>query len=773
MPPSFLRLSFSLLLTLVAYPVSAFNTPVTGSVQNVQGYGASAAGQSLGIAPPGLLRSSPSATSAPSATSNPSGADNARAERAPDTPPAQTRALAEPSKFQRFVQETTGEWLPVFGSELFQGTAFAPDTTLPAPANYLVGPGDEIRINVWGSVDYSGTHLVDRSGRIQLPKVGTIAVAGTPVRQLEALLKTSIARVFTNFEVSASLGRLRSIQIYVVGQAQQPGVHTVPGLSTLVNAVFASGGPTANGSMRRIELKREGRTVSSLDLYDFIALGSKGADLPLQAGDVIVIPPAGPRVAITGAFDQAAIYELKNSGVPLSEVLQLSGGVPTLAATRKALLERIDPSQAPARQVQELSLSPLGLLTPLKDADVVTLLPISPGFGNAITLQGTVAQPLRHPFVSGMRVQDLIPEREALITPDYYRRKNLLVQNALPTSNGVQGVTERVNKLAEEINWDYAVVERLNKDRLTTELLPFNLRKAVVDRDPAHNLLLQAGDVVTVLSNTDVRLPQQQRSRLVRLEGEVAAPGVYQALPGETLPQLIARVGGLTPQAYVFGTELLRESVKTLQQQNLVTLIRQLEGQLQAQTRLPASPEAAAQATLAQQQQQAQVRTQLDRLKTLQSNGRLALELSPEARLPAQALPALPLEDGDRIHIPSLPSFVAAAGAVHNENVFIHKVGKTVGDILQSAGLTEDAEISATFVLRADGTVVSSRGTGGWLGGRNINSLSLMPGDTVVVPAKLDRESRYDFITRSLKDWTQIFSSFGLGVAALKTIQGL
>jgi protein involved in polysaccharide export with SLBB domain len=769
MPPSFLRLSFSL-LALVAHQASAFNTPVPASLQPPSGYGAVVPVPPTGIAQPGLFKTPPPTPLTPSAT------DSTPPERPPvvkQAPPTALRAAAEPSKFQRFVQETTGDLLTIFGSELFQGTAFAPDTTLPAPANYRVGPGDEIRINVWGSVDYSGSHTVDRSGRIQLPKVGTIAVAGTPVRQLDALLKTSISRVFTNFEVSASLGRLRSIQIYVVGQAQQPGVHTVPGLSTLVNAVFASGGPTANGSMRRIELKRDGRTVSTLDLYDFIALGSKGADLPLQPGDVIVIPPAGPRVAITGAFDQAAIYELKSSGATLNEVLQLSGGVPTLAATRKTLLERIDPAQAPARQVLELALSPQGLLTPLKDGDVITLLPISPGFGNAITLQGTVAQPLRYPFVSGMRVQDLIPERAALITPDYYRRKNLLVQNTAPTNNAAQGITDRVSNLADEINWDYAVVERLNKDRLTTELLPFNLRKAVVERDPAHNLLLQAGDVVTVMNHTDVRLSQQQRSRIVRIEGEVAAPGVYQALPGETLPQLIARVGGLTPQAYVFGTELLRESVKTLQQQNLSTLIRQLEGQLQAQTSTPSSPEAAALASQAQQQQQARVKMQLDRLKTLKSNGRLALELSPEAKLPATALPGLPLEDGDRIHIPSLPGFVAAAGAVHNENVFIHKAGKTVGDILQSAGLTEDAEASATFVLRADGTVVSSRGAGGWFSGRNINSLGLMPGDTVVVPAMVDRESRYDFVTRSVKDWTQIFSNFGLGIAALKTIKGL
>lgn len=702
-------------------------------------------------------------------------------------PAAQPRPpiVDAPTQFQRFVQESTGELLPVFGAALFaDDAAFVPDTSLPAPADYALGAGDEVHVHLWGSVDYVGAHVVDRNGQIHLPKVGAISLKGVPARNLNAVIRSRVAQVFTNFDVTATLGSLRSLQVYVVGQARKPGLHTVPGLSSLVNAVFASGGPSANGSMRRIELKRGGRTVATLDLYDFLARGDKSADVALQPGDVIVIPPAGPRVAITGAFDHAAIYELQATGNRLNDILGLKGGVPTLASTRRALLERIDPAQTPARQVQDLALNGQGLQTTLKDGDVVTLLPISPGFGNAITLQGTVAQPLRYPFVSGMRVQDLIPERDALITPDYYRRKNLLVQATLAERDGEQGnktkeagrqVSQRVRNLVDDINWDYAVVERLNKDTLTTDLLPFNLRKAVVDRDPAHNLLLQPGDIVTVLSHTDVRLPQDRRGRLVRLEGEVAAPGVYQARPGETLPQLIARVGGLTPQAYVFGTELQRESVRALQQQNLSTLIRQLENQLQAQTTLPTGLDAAglAQAKVAQEQQQAQLKAQVERLRALQSTGRLALELPAETRLTAAALPTLPLEDGDRIHIPTLPGFVAAAGAVHNENVFIHKPGKTVADILQTAGITEDAETSATFVLRADGTVVSSRGSGGWFGGNSISGLTLMPGDTVVVPAKVDRETRYNFVTRAVKDWTQIFYNFGLGVAALKAIKDL
>jgi hypothetical protein len=227
-----------------------------------------------------------------------------------------------------------------------------------------------------------------------------------------------------------------------------------------------------------------------------------------------------------------------------------------------------------------------------------------------------------------MRVTDLIPDREALITPDYYKRKNKLVQvleyreprnikdgidskdmkdpkdiKALKESKDSKeqladnqdagrfnyiketgkeagkDVAQRINTLVDQINWDYAVVERLNTKDLRVELFPFNLGKAVLQKDPAHNLMLQPGDVVTILSSSDVQLPTERKSRVVRIEGEVATPGIYQILPGETLAKLIQRVGGFTPQAYVYGTEFNRESVRKQQQENLDKVIRRLEAQ--------------------------------------------------------------------------------------------------------------------------------------------------------------------------------------------------
>ena len=683
--------------------------------------------------------------------------------------------VAGPTQFQRFVQETTGRLLPMYGRDLFDSPqAFAADAALPVPGDYLIGPGDEVNLQVWGPLDFNANLNVDRNGQVNLPKVGVVTLAGVAARDVEKTLRANLSKVFTNFQMSANMGRLRGIQVYVVGQAQRPGTYHLSSLSTLVNALFASGGPSANGSMRNIELKRGSKTVSTLDLYDFIARGDKSRDLPLMGGDIIVIPPVGPRVAVTGAFDQAAIYELKSSSTSVADILALGGGVPALATSQKALLERIARDSNPPRQVQEIVLDGQGLAQPLHDGDVLTLLGISPAFANAVTLQGTVAAPLRYRWFEGMRILDLIPERDALITGDYYKRKNLLVQNAEASQAAGSNVATRIRSMTDQINWDYAVIERLDRNRLSNELIPFNLGKAVLQKDPAHNLLLLPGDVVTILSQNDLRVPQDRQTRLVRVEGEVATPGVYQTTPGETLPQLLLRVGGLTPQAYVFGAELSRESVRTRQQDNLDTLIRRLEVQFQSQASIVASNrsvENAAQAQLVQQQQQAQLKSQLDRLKSFKSNGRLALELDPLAQS-LSSLPALPLEDGDRIHIPAVPGFVSAFGSVNNENVFIFKPGKTVADVLKSAGLTEDAEPDQAFVLRADGSIIARRDRGGFFGS-GFEALQVMPGDTVVVPAQIDRESRYSLVTRVFKDWTQILSNFGLGVAAIRAITKL
>jgi len=685
-----------------------------------------------------------------------------------------------PNDFQRFVAASTGKALPLFGYELFQGgpSTFAPTESVPVPADYVIGPGDTLVIRATGMLDFELRPTVDREGQIQIPRVGPISVMGIKRSELEAHLTKQLSRSYRNFSLSVTMGPLRTIDVYVVGQARRPGKYTVSSLSTLVNALFASGGPNANGSMRRVQLVRGNAPVVTLDLYDFILRGDKSRDMRLLPGDVIVFPAAGPRVAVLGSVNTPAVFELAGPEASVSQVMALAGGMPVLATPLKVQLERINPAERVARQVESFALDAPGQARRLRDGDMLTVFPISPEFANAVTLRGNVASPLRYPFRPGMRVRDLIPEREALITPDYYVRKNLLVQfDDGGRGVGVEATRRDVLNRLDEVNWDYAVIERMDEREVRTQLMPFHLGRAVLEKDDAHNLELKPGDVVTIFGKKDLRVPQQRQMRLVRVEGEVAAPGIYALLPNETLPQLIARIGGLTGEAYVYGTELLRESVRAQQAQNLQQVVRRLEDQLAAGiAQRQANVTAVDPAQIALQQQRVAIeermaRERLTRLRQLQPTGRIALEL--DAGQPA--LPAVALEDNDRIVVPPRPSFVAVSGSVNNDNVLIWRSGRTVQEYLRVAGPTEGADLEQVFILRADGSVTSAPRRTGWLGwatlgGGSIENAVLQPGDTVVVPERVDRETGYTAFMRGLKDWTQIIYQLGLGAAAVKVL---
>jgi protein involved in polysaccharide export with SLBB domain len=680
------------------------------------------------------------------------------------------------NQFRSFVQDTTGQTLSLYGYNLFGNNSFPVVTDVPVPANYVLGPGDEVSLRLWGSIDLGLSLPVDRNGQITVPRAGPLMVAGLRAEQLEARLKAHIGRLYKNFELSATLGKLRSIQVFVVGQARKPGVYTVSSLSTLISALFESGGPTAIGSMRQIQLVRNGKPVSTLDLYKFIHSGDTSGDARLLPGDVIVIPPAGPRVALLGALDSPAIYELINKEEPLSQVLAYSGGQQILTSSHKVRVERINASQDKApRQVEERMLNAAGLASAVRDGDVITLFKISPEFGNAVTLRGNVANPLRYAYRPGMRVSDLIPEASALIQPDYYTRKNITVQYDAAkkiTSDKISGdkVIADVQNMLDEINWEYASIERLDAKEVRTTLIPFNLGKAIRNKDPAHDLQLQSGDVVTIFSIKDLPVPLEKRSQFVRMSGEVMVPGVYQLRAGDTLPTLIARAGGLSNNAYLYGIVFTRESTRLQQQENLDKTIRRLETEVNAQVASNLQNVTDSEKGSAVQAQIAGQKILLDRVKSFKASGRISLELDPGN----SQLPPLALEDGDQISVPSRPSFVGVFGEVMAETSFIHNPAFTVANYLDKAGLTRDADLDNIMLVRADGSAeTGSRRTAFFGFGSGLSSKKLNPGDTIFVPGVIDRRSAYSQFIQGAKDWTALLYQFGLGAAALKTLSSI
>ena len=671
--------------------------------------------------------------------------------------------LPERNEFQEFVFQSLGRPLPMFGHNLFSGvpSTFAPVDRVPVTPDYVVGPGDEIVIRAWGQVDIDYRATIDRNGAINIPRVGNINVSGIQYKDLEGFLRSAVGRVFRNFELNVTLGQLRSIQVFVVGQARRPGSYTVSSLSTLVNALFASGGPTPRGSMRAIQLKRGDKVVTEFDFYDLLLKGDKSKDVKLLPGDVIYIPPVGGLVAMTGSVNEPAVYEIK-LGASLGAMVDFAGGFTTTAEGNKATVERI--ADRKTRKVEEIALDKAGLARPLRDGDLVRIYALIPKFDNAVTLRGNVARPGRFPWREGLRVRDIIPDKEALISPEYWQR-----QNAAPTTRSVGQDRLRVDvkRTFDEINWDYAVIERLNYEDLTTQLIPFNLGKAILENDPTNNLQLRAGDMLTVFSKQDLTVPVAKQTKYVKLEGEFAVPGIYQILPGETLRQLVARVGGVSANAYLYGSEFTRESTKEFQQKRLEEAIDQMEREIQRQA---ASGSASALSKDEVENLKAQSETQKQlaaKLRQIKASGRIVLEL-PRELVQVKDFPDLVLDDGDRLFIPAKPSTVSVVGAVFNQNAFMHRPGQRLADYLgRAGGPTKDADTGSIYVVKADGTVASRRQSGWLISG--FESDQLMPGDTIVVPETLDRFR----LTKELKDWSQIFYQFALGVAGLKVLKDL
>jgi protein involved in polysaccharide export with SLBB domain len=684
-----------------------------------------------------------------------------------------------PSEFQKFISDSTGRILPIFGAEFFSNapSTFAPILNSPVPSDYRLGPGDELLIRGWGTIDIDYHATIDRNGTISIPSIGSVVLAGVKSSDAETVIRGAIGKLYKGVTVSVNFGQLRAITVYVVGQASRPGTYTVSSLSTLVTALFASGGPNANGSMRRVQVKRGGKMAGELDLYAFIAKGDKSGDIKLQDGDSIYIPPAGGYVALVGKVNTPAIYELKNGNDSIDSLLGYAGGLPVVADPRRAFLERIDADKSHPRSVDEFALNGEGLQRTLKNGDVLNITSITPDFSNAVILRGNVDQPLRAPFKKGMRVSDLIPSKEYLITRNATKRQNGVVTTGnaeRDTKEDASNIASQIGSMLDEINWDYAVVERINRNDLSVKLVPFNLGNVFANPTGEDNVQLQPGDTVTIFSQQDVAVPMDKRQVFVRVEGEVRVPGVYQMTANDTLQTLLAKAGGPTNNAYLFGTAFYREEVRKEQAANLEKAASRLEAQLRSeQSRNVANSRAVngtdAQIALAQRETEMQIAQQaVAKFRQLKPTGRIAFGLEPNERSFAR-LPQVKLENGDRLVVSAKPAFVHVFGAVNVESSPLWRPNSRVKDYLQLSGVTADADVDNAFIMRVDGTVVSNTNRG-WFAG-NIGGVEVMPGDSIVVPEKLDKETKWTKFMQGTREWAQIFANFGLGAAAVKTLR--
>lgn len=423
------------------------------------------------------------------------------------------------------VPSTVSTRLKQFGYDLFKSTVstFAPITDVPVGPDYVIAPGDSFTIVIWGRVNLTYEVTVDRNGEITLPELGALKVWGLTLKELKNYLHYEFSRRYTQFEMNITMGRLRTIRVFVVGEVVTPGSYSLSSLSTLFNALFAAGGPSKRGTLRNIQLIRDNKAIETVDLYDFLLKGDKSQDVRLQNEDTVFIPMIGDVVGVAGNVRRPAIYEMKKP-LTLEEAIDLAGGITPAGYTERIQVERVVAHEY--RIVVDFNLSGLlerqripQLKTTLQDMDMIKIFPILPLAQNIVYLEGHVKRPGGYELKAGMRISALISGFDDLLPEPYL---------------------------------DYAEIIRLEEPDLHPKMLPFNLGE-VLKGNLKKDLLLQRFDRIKIY-------PKEYfvEKRLVSIRGEIRHPGTYKLVKDMRLSDLIHQAGDLTRDAYLKRAELFR-----------------------------------------------------------------------------------------------------------------------------------------------------------------------------------------------------------------------
>ncbi len=767
------------------------------------------------------------------------------------TPQVLTSAPKQPEEISAIERRAWDQLMFVrqYGYSFFSQppTTFLPLRDVPVGPDYVIGPEDTIRLVIWGSVQGDFSMTVDRHGQISIPGVGVVYVNGLTFRQLQVVMEKELSRQFKNFQFNVTLDNLRTITVFVVGQARTPGSYSVSSLSTVVNALFAAGGPAKSGSMRDIQVRRGSQVVAHFDMYDFLLKGDKSKDIRLMNGDVIFIPPVGPLVAIgtpktpadieaelkmlarveleeesalirqtrpfqepvevnwrsqearrivsgedplarrermqallrqtpggipvppenihkaellpperrsdtnwfknedsaenqyfkkrygltlkeagqrvalsrrmegEGPIKVPGIFELKHEKT-LRELLNLCGGLGDTAFKGRVQVLRVKNHKEMVLFEDDLEkvLRPGGSSVTLVDGDFARIFPVPQLVERKVAVAGAVRLPGEYGLKDAMRVKDLIQLAGGLLahaSPDVME-----ITRFTPSSQGVQ-----------------------------SSQLTVNLKRALAD-DPRENIRLQPNDYLFVRS-----IPEWDVYKTVKVEGEVNYPGTYAIRKGETLSSLISRAGGYTTSAYPFGAILTRPSVKAQQKEQLAQAIDQAEAITLAyysgQTQQALEPEEVRRAEyFAKLQQQL-----LGRLRAIEPLGRVIVRVDDPERM--RGTPNdIALMDGDKLVVPQKPGTVSVLGSVFSPSAVAYSPQASVSDyIARAGGVNRIGDLRNAYVIKANGSAVGRSaftrfGFGQtWDGYQytyhrgGVGSLKLDPGDTIVVPERLEK----------------------------------
>ena len=689
-----------------------------------------------------------------------------------------TQAVNPPAQLERF------------GAALFRNSvATAEKSSDKAPADvpvgpdYIIGPGDELVVNYWGRSSQRLVLTVDREGRAVLPEGGALIVAGRTLGDAQQMFQKLLSRQLRDITVDVTLGKLRTVRVYVVGDVKNPGAYDISSLSTPLSAIIAAGGPTDTGSYRLVKHFRGKKLVEDADLYDLMLKGVTSAQSHIESGDSILVPPAGAQVTVAGSVRRPAIYELRNEET-LDQVLELAGGIPVSGSLNSLKLERIEAHQR--REMLSLNIAASGddpvedsfKRVQVKDGDTITVSPILPYSNQTVYLQGHVFRPGKYPFSNGLKVTDVVHSFDDLL-PEAADRAEIVRLNPEDKSPAVIGfnlrdvldkkaaapvlqpfdtirVFGRYDTDAPKVSiygevlrpGEYPLSERMTAAQLlriaggfkrgayreTADLASYSIvngekvdldhRQVPIGRavagEPDTDVVLKPGDVLTIGQIGG----WNDIGGAVSVAGEVLHPGRYGIQPGERLSTVLKRAGGFSSEAYPYGAVLDRAQVREFNAHNRDEMIARLQEQTAT------GPRTSTLSATARQNQQL-----IEKLRQIPPSGRMVIHISADLKKWEGTPADVEVRPGDNLIIPKRPNFVMVAGQVYNPSAITYSQGKHAGWYLkQVGGPTSLANKKDIFVIRANGTVVG-KGSGEWWSG-NVMSAVLQPGDTVYVPDK-------------------------------------
>jgi polysaccharide export outer membrane protein len=617
------------------------------------------------------------------------------------------RGLATPSPEERW------RGLPVFGRELFSGRdslALSPVLNGPVGPDYVLGPGDNLVVFISGFSDTSYSLTLDREGQVFLPRVGSTYLWGLAFADGERLIRSRLSTVLRNARVQVSMGRMRALEVFVLGSVRMPGKYTLSGMATAFNALIAAGGPGSMGSLRDVRVMRAQHEIARLDLYPFLIAGDRQNDVRLQNGDVVFVGMVRSRIGIQGEVLRPGVYE-GDGPLTLAQLFELAGGPAPTADLSRVRVERVDAHGG--FRLQDVPLNHGRGVDPdslsLSDYDLVTVLPLQERMRNLVMLDGYVRHPGEYQLVPEMHLSELL----------------------------------RSERLLPEADLEHAEFRRVNLQTFRVEVRSFSVREVWTGK---LDWSLQPMDAITIFSSA--RPPWT-----VKLEGEVGRPGTYTVTPGERLSAVLRRAGGVTPRGSLAAAVFRRLSAergerafqREARDRQRVELARQ-------QAVMAAAGDTAAAAALG--------RAQFDLMAGLEGRtepGRVVLSLDPSRRWEGTEKDPV-LEDGDHLVVPVRPATVTVLGNVKNPGSLIGKSHGRAGDYLRRAGGADrNADLSKSYILRANGEAVPFRA-----GAR------MDPGDALVVVPRATAPGLSRSIASGSRFLLELTAAAGLIFAALR-----